>query len=57
MNIEEQFMQRAKEAEERAAGAAPHSEERRVWTGIAAEYRQFAKDAAQGKPLMKAAKS
>lgn len=57
MTLEEQFVQRAKEAEERAARAAPNSEERRVWTGIADEYRRFAKDAAQGKPLMKSAKT
>ena len=57
MNLQEQFVQRAKEAEERAARAAPNSEERRVWTQIAAEYRQFAKDAAQGKPLVKSAKT
>ncbi|HEY2007646.1 MAG TPA: hypothetical protein VGH23_01560 [Rhizomicrobium sp.] len=47
MEVENLFQKRVREAEERAALAPPNSEERRIWTEIAAEYRQLAEETAK----------
>ena len=46
MNMAKTFLDRAVEADERAAKAAT-AQEKRIWTNIAAEYRLYAKMATE----------